>query len=728
MHAAAEPAPLPLPARRSHAPWIVALVVLAVALLVVAGAWSQLREHGMRRARATFEAETALAIERMRQQVLGYELLVRGVAALPGMGTGEGGEGWQRQATGLDLPTRFPEVQALGIARSVVPGEPAAAPPDHASLPTFAENDGSRQDATAMVVQALLPGRARARLAGLDLSSDPRRREALEQAAASGTPKVSLPVPSLGTVAGAERPDAFALVVPVQAGASGSSGSPGALAGWAFAQVGIAPFVQRALAGVPEADGVSIDDVTGGNAVPVYRRVRSDNRAPPAFTRRVVVELPGRRWSVAFASVPRADLQGAIGGLRATLVGGTLGALVLAALAWALLHTRARVAGRAARMAEASRRSEQRFRGAMEYSAVGKALLDRGGRITDANPALAQLLGTTREALVGSLFGEHFADDESTRTVERNVLSGSRFRTTRRLRRSDGDVRHASLVFATVPGESGDEPASLVEVEDATERLRAEAQVQSLNRTLEARVALRTRELRQASEELEAFSYGVSHDLRAPLRAIDGFARLLGERYQHAIDDNGRDYLARIHAATARMGELIDALLQVSRVSRGELRHEPVDLSRMAQDIATDQRNADPARDVVVSVAPGMEAVGDPGLLRTLLENLLDNAWKFTRGRERARIEVGRQADAFFVRDNGAGFPQAQAGRLFRPFQRLHGEQEFPGHGIGLASAKRIVERHGGSVRAEGVEGSGATFWFTLPAGEGEPDARKARD
>ena len=285
------------------------------------------------------------------------------------------------------------------------------------------------------------------------------------------------------------------------------------------------------------------------------------------------------------------------------------------------------------------------------------------------------------------------------------------------------------LTFAPVPGDIGQDIARLVQVEDITERLRAEDRIHALNRSLEARVALRTRELTQANQELESFAYSVSHDLRAPLRAIDGFSRLLDDRYAANIDDAGRDYLARIRNAAGRMGELIGSLLKMSRLSRVELNLAPLDLSQLAAEIVADLRNVQPTRVVDVAIQPGLRAAGDASLLRNLLQNLLDNAWKFTAGVAHARIEFGAEPAAaaaegmatFFVRDNGAGFASEYVHKLFRPFQRLHSQEQFAGHGIGLASVKRIVERHGGSIRAEGRPGEGATFWFTLPAvGEGE--------
>ena len=224
--------------------------------------------------------------------------------------------------------------------------------------------------------------------------------------------------------------------------------------------------------------------------------------------------------------------------------------------------------------------------------------------------------------------------------------------------------------------------------------------------------------LQVANRELEAFSYSVAHDLRAPLRGINGFSRVLLEDYGPSLDAEARQYLDRIMAATERMGNLIDALLSLSRLTRLELRRETVDLGRIADGVLTQLRAGQPERKVDVVVQQGVVTRGDSPLLRALLENLLGNAWKFTGGRDGARIEFGveRTGDgpAYFVRDNGAGFDMQFAGRLFTPFQRLHSQTEFAGTGIGLATVQRIVHRHGGRIWAESAVGEGATFRFTL--------------
>jgi light-regulated signal transduction histidine kinase (bacteriophytochrome) len=221
-----------------------------------------------------------------------------------------------------------------------------------------------------------------------------------------------------------------------------------------------------------------------------------------------------------------------------------------------------------------------------------------------------------------------------------------------------------------------------------------------------------------ANRELEAFSYSVSHDLRAPLRAIDGFSLALLEDCRNLLDERGQSYLVRVRSATQRMAQLIDDLLKLSRLTRGELKLTEVDLSGLARGVSAELKKTQPGRPVSFSIAPRVTATGDAQLLKVVLENLMGNAWKFTGKKEEAFIEFGAaQVDgntAYFVRDNGAGFDMAYVDKLFATFQRLHPEKEFPGLGIGLSLVQRIIRRHGGMAWAEGTVGRGATFYFTL--------------
>jgi PAS domain S-box-containing protein len=259
---------------------------------------------------------------------------------------------------------------------------------------------------------------------------------------------------------------------------------------------------------------------------------------------------------------------------------------------------------------------------------------------------------------------------------------------------------------------------------DITDRKRAEQEVRRLNEELEMRVRQRTAELEASTRELDAFAYSVSHDLRAPLRSLEGFSQVLLEDYAAGLDEQGREYLQRIQANVGRMAQMIDDLLHLSRATRVELRRDRADLTALADEVIADLRAANPDREIDVSIADSLVAPGDPDLIRLVLQNLLGNAWKFTAQRPGAAISVtaGQQdgVEVFMVQDNGAGFDMRYADKLFSPFQRLHSTTEFEGTGIGLAIVQRIVTRHGGQIRANGVPGQGATFRFSLtpaPAG-----------
>jgi len=247
---------------------------------------------------------------------------------------------------------------------------------------------------------------------------------------------------------------------------------------------------------------------------------------------------------------------------------------------------------------------------------------------------------------------------------------------------------------------------------------KSRAELHTLNDELEERVRRRTGELEIANKELEAFSYSVSHDLRAPLRAIDGFSHALREDYGDKLDEQGKDYLQRVRKGCQRMGRLIDDMLALARVIRYEMRPENVDLSAIAEGVVSQIVQSDPTRAVKVVIPKGLRVSGDPGLLRIALENLLNNAWKFTQKTTAAKIELSSfrkdGETVFCLRDNGAGFDMTYVDKLFRAFQRLHDASAFPGSGIGLATVHRVIQRHGGRIWAEGEVDRGAAFYFTL--------------
>lgn len=290
-----------------------------------------------------------------------------------------------------------------------------------------------------------------------------------------------------------------------------------------------------------------------------------------------------------------------------------------------------------------------------------------------------------------------------------------------------GRIEDANRAFLNILDDSAIEKEHLEDVQRAAlnilddfdfERHRVEQINQQLAKEIQER-KMTQEQLVAANQELEAFTYSVAHDLRAPLRSIDGFSQALLEDYGDKFDAQGQDNLRRVRAAAQRMAELIEGLLTLSRVTRTEMRREKVDLTALAQGVVEELQRSDPHRPLEVAIADGLAAQGDARLLRGVLQNLLGNAWKFTSRKPEARIEFGWSghtpgSGAFFVRDNGDGFDMAYADKLFAPFQRLHRQSEFPGTGIGLATVQRIVLRHGGRVWAEGTVGRGAAFYFTL--------------
>ena len=325
----------------------------------------------------------------------------------------------------------------------------------------------------------------------------------------------------------------------------------------------------------------------------------------------------------------------------------------------------------------------------IENLADGLILLNNRNRIIDINPAARHIFRVSAEETIGKdgltilpaeVFSDELRDNDGKIRLEMKLPY-------------DGRERHYELTGTPFYDKRGDLIGRIIIVHDTTE-------------------------LKLMNKELEAFSYSISHDLLAPLRSIDGFSQALLQEYPDKLDEQGKNYLQRVRANTQRMGELIDDLLKLSRLTRSEMKLEMVDLSTLAQSIATELQKTGPERQVEFVITPGLSAKGDSHLLRLLLENLLGNAWKFTGKLSQARIELGAtQVDgkqAFFVRDDGAGFDMTYADKLFAPFQRLHSASEFPGIGIGLATVQRIVHRHGGRVWAEGEIEKGATFYFTL--------------
>ena len=441
-----------------------------------------------------------------------------------------------------------------------------------------------------------------------------------------------------------------------------------------------------------------------------WRRHRADLEARREF-RNLEIERPlpggGTRW-ISTSGRPIFDAQGRFRGYRG--VGSDI--------------------TERKRAEEALRDSSQRFRALVELSSDWYWVTDAEHRFTFREGEVLHRMGIPPEADYGKRRWEmEFLNMTQADWAAHRALLERReeFRDLLLERRSpDGRVNWATISGRPLYDAAGRFLGYHGTGRDVTQQVNAEERLRRFNLELEQKVIERTAALDAANKELEAFTYSVSHDLRAPLRAIEGFSRLLEERHSGGLPDEARGQLQRVRAAARRMGQLIEDLIAFSRIGRSELKKRSVDLTALAKLVAKELEAGAPERRVEWRIAEGLAAYADPGLARVVLENLLGNAFKYTGKTPQPRIECGKTAGGeFMVRDNGAGFDTAHSEGLFQPFRRLHAVEEFEGTGIGLATVRRVVERHGGAVRGEGAVGAGATFYFTLP---GEPAAAPSRN
>jgi PAS domain S-box-containing protein len=429
-----------------------------------------------------------------------------------------------------------------------------------------------------------------------------------------------------------------------------------------------------------------------------YRRLMSGAAEPAEYRETPVVCCSGAERLVAWKTVVLRDASGAPSG---TLSSGE-----------DITERQAAV--------NALRESEKKFRAIFDSATDGMFLVEQTDQqLTLSNRSCLRTLGYDAEQFAGLHLADLHPEEDlpaMSDLVASSVLPEQDRRREIRFRRRDGMLfpADANSAAITLNGRG----CTLIVFRDITRRKQAEAELLKYREHLEELVRARTHDLEIVNKELEAFSYSVSHDLRAPLRAINGFAQALQEDCADRLDSEGRDYIQRIRASSRHMAELIDDLLNLARIARLPLERRPVNLSDLARTLATDLRDLEPARRVEFVIRDGMVAQADPVLAELVLRNLLDNAWKFTGKHRSARIEVGEGEHngerVWYVRDDGAGFDMAYVASLSAPFQRLHTAEEFTGTGIGLATVQRILRRHGGRGWLEGAVEQGATYYFTF--------------
>jgi len=374
------------------------------------------------------------------------------------------------------------------------------------------------------------------------------------------------------------------------------------------------------------------------------------------------------------------------------------------------------------RMEEALHQSEEKYRTLLESVQEGYFELDLAGNFTFFNDSLCRIYNYSKEELMDMNY-RHYTDKETRKNgfheFNKVYNTGEPLKGfTWPIIGKDGTKRYVETSASLLKDSSGKPIGFRGILHDITARKRAEEELKKYREQLEGLVQERTIKLEASNKELEAFSYSISHDLRAPLRAIDGFSQALLEDCEDKLDLQSKDYLIRIRAATQRMSTLIEDLLNLSRITRSEMSMEKVNLTRIVRSVINELQNSQPQRHVKIRIADGLEDIADSRLISIALENLMSNAWKFTAKQSEALIEFGSTREGskkvYFIRDNGAGFEMTYMDKLFAPFQRLHTIDEYPGTGIGLATVRRIIHRHGGKVWAEGHTGKGATFYFSI--------------
>jgi putative solute:sodium symporter small subunit len=441
---------------------------------------------------------------------------------------------------------------------------------------------------------------------------------------------------------------------------------------------------------------------------------RADQGLMATITSQSTGGVMARRLLPAALVIPA--LLGGLFGLYLMVMGSIV---VFTALIWWNANSLNRMDARHRQAEEKVRASEEKLRALADTAKDAIISADSRGNIIYFNPGAEHIFGSPASGLIGQpltlLMPERF-HPAFWRGLERFLSKGEAhvIGTTVEFAGQTLEGREFPLELSLATWKTGEGTFFTAIIRDITRRKRAEEKIKTLNEDLKRRSA----ELEAANKELKTFGYSVSHDLRAPLRAIDGFSNSLVNNCWEILDPRSKNDLQRVRAASQRMGQLIDDMLALSRVTRSEMRCTAVNLSALAESILADLQKNQPERRVEFSITPKLVVNADSNLLRIALDNLLGNAWKFTGKRPQARIELGLTShdgkQAYFVRDNGAGFDMAYAGKLFGAFQRLHRMAEFEGNGIGLATVQRIIHRHGGMVWAEGAVENGATFYFTL--------------